>query len=91
MRANAIESLWGVDTPVARRSLEAAATDSNHRARINAIYGLYLLGNPSAVRLLIKHAKHVSPSFRVAAAWAMGQTADPRFSLFVEKPTIDFG
>jgi hypothetical protein len=89
VRANAIESLWGVDTPVARRSLEAAATDSNHRARINAIYGLYLLGNPSAVRLLIKHAKHVSPSFRVAAAWAMGQTADPRFSTIVKELMSD--
>ncbi len=77
VRANAIESLWGVDTPVARRSLEAAVSDSNHRARINAIYGLYLLGNPSSIRLLLKQARHFSPSFRVAAAWGMGQTADP--------------
>ena len=89
VRANAIESLWGVDTPVARRSLEAAVSDSNHRARINAIYGLYLLGNPSAVRLLIRQAKHVSPSFRVAAAWAMGQTADPRFSGIVKELMSD--
>jgi hypothetical protein len=89
VRANAIESLWGVDTPVARRSLENAVSDSNHRARINAIYGLYLLGNPSSVRLLLKQAKHVSPSFRVAAAWGMGQTADPRFSDAVKEMTSD--
>jgi hypothetical protein len=89
VRANAIESLWGVDTLVARRSLEAAVSDSNHRARINAIYGLYLLGNPSSVRLLIKQAKHLSPSFRVAAAWGMGQTADPRFSGTVKELMSD--
>src|SRR5581483_10932105 len=84
VRANAIETLWGVDTPVARRSLETAVSDSNHRARINAIYGLYLLGNPSSIRLLLKQARHFSPSFRVAAAWGMGQTADPRFAGIVQ-------
>lgn len=89
VRANAIESLWGVDTPVARRSLEAAVSDSNHRARINAIYGLYLLGNSSSIRLLLKQARHFSPSFRVAAVWGMGQTADPRFAGIVQEMMSD--
>jgi hypothetical protein len=89
VRANAIESLWGVDTPVARRALEAAVSDSNHRARINAIYGLYLLGNCTSVRLLLKQARHFSASFRVAAVWGMGQTADPRFASIVQEMATD--
>jgi HEAT repeat protein len=89
VRSNAIESLWGVDTPVARRALEAAVSDSNHRARINAIYGLYLLGNCTSIRLLLKQARHFSASFRVAAVWAMGQTADPRFASIVQEMAND--
>jgi hypothetical protein len=89
VRANAIESLWGVDTPVARRALEAAVSDSNHRARINAIYGLYLLGNSTSVRLLLKQARHFSASFRMAAVWGMGQIADPRFAGVVQEMTTD--
>ncbi len=79
VRANAIESLWGVDTEVARRFLETAVADAHHRARANAIYGLYLLGNPSSIPLLVKQSNHPSPLFRAAALWVVTQTADPRF------------
>lgn len=74
VRANAVESLWKVDTVAARKFLDAASSDSHHRVRINALVGLYLLGNPVSVRLLAKQAKDSSSAFRRAAAWAMARS-----------------
>jgi hypothetical protein len=80
LRANALESLWGVDTAEARAVLRAAASDSNNRVAGNAVFALYAMGDTAAITELIKMAASDSPLFRSSAAWAMGETGDPRFS-----------
>ena len=79
VRANAIESLWGVDTPEARTLLTFATNDGNNRVAGNAMLGLYYLGDSSALLEVIKLAAHDSAAFRASAAWVMGESGDPRF------------
>ena len=80
VRANAIESLWGVDTPEARTLLKFAASDANNRVAGNALLGLYHLGEASVLSDVVNLAGHESPLFRASAAWVMGETGDPRFT-----------
>jgi HEAT repeat protein len=79
VRANAVESLWGVDTPEARSMLNFAVNDSDNRAVGNALLGLYYLGDVSVLPDVIKLAAHESAVFRSTAAWVMGESGDPRF------------
>jgi hypothetical protein len=80
VRANAIEAIWGVDTDQARELLEWATRDGNNRVVGNALVGLYRRGENSVLARLAQMAGHDSPGFRRTAAWAMGETGDPRFS-----------
>jgi hypothetical protein len=80
IRANAIEALWSVDTDEARILLQFAASDGNNRVAVNALLGLYYLGECPALTELVKMAANDSPLFRSSAAWAMGETGDPRFT-----------
>jgi HEAT repeat protein len=80
IRANAVESLWGVETQDARALLNFALNDGNNRVVGNALLGLYHLGDPSALAEINKLAQHSSVAFRSTAAWVMSETADPRFS-----------
>ncbi len=89
VRANAIEALWGVDSPEARELLQWALRDSNNRVIGNALVGLYQLGETSSLPELVKMAGHDSPSFRRTAAWVMGKTADPRFSELLGRMIAD--
>jgi hypothetical protein len=79
VRANIVESLWGADSPEARKLLQAARADSDNRVAGNALYGLYLLDEIKIVPALIELAHHASPASRLTAAWVMGETADVRF------------
>jgi HEAT repeat protein len=79
IRANAVESLWGVDNESARELLHNAATDWNNRVAGNALVGLYRLGDCSTIAEIVSMAEHESVIFRATAAWVMGETADPRF------------
>ena len=79
LRANAIEGLWGVETEEARDLMLAALRDSNNRVVGNALYGLYAMGESAALTETIKLAAHPAAVFRATAAWAMGETGDPRF------------
>ncbi len=80
VRANAIESMWGVDTPEARTLLNFAASDANNRVVGNALLGLYHLGEASVLTDVVKLAGHESALFQASAAWVMGETGDPRFT-----------
>jgi HEAT repeat protein len=80
VRANAIEAIWGVDSPQARELLNWATQDGNNRVVGNALLGLYRMGESSSLTRLAKMAGHDVPGFRRTAAWAMGETGDPRFS-----------
>jgi len=77
VRANAVESLWTVHTSAARSLLEHAAHDPHHRVAVNALVGLFLQGESSALVRIIDQTRSPSPAFRIAAAWALGLTARP--------------
>lgn len=79
LRANIIESLWGVEGPGVVEALKIALRDPNNRVVGNAVVGLYMLGDPTAGDLLVEMARHKSASFRATAAWAMGFLEDPQF------------
>ena len=79
VRANAIESLWGVDSVESRRVFRSACGDPDNRVAGNGALGLYRSGDLEAAELLEAMLKSAEPRFRAAAAWAMGETEDPRF------------
>jgi hypothetical protein len=89
VRANAIEAMWGIDSPEARELLEWATHDNNNRVVGNALVGLYRLGETSPLAELVKLAAHDSPAFRRTAAWAMGETGDPRFTELLGRTMAD--
>ena len=80
VRANAVESLWGVDIPEARTLLSFAASDAHPRVVGNSLLGLYYLGDSAVLAEVVKLAGHESADFRASAAWLMGESGDPRFS-----------
>ncbi len=80
IRANTVESLWGVDTDEVRALLLAAARDDNTRVAGNALLALYRLGEQSAGPELRKMAENDSAPFRASSAWVMGEIADPQFA-----------
>ena len=69
VRANAIEALWGSDSALARGLFREASRDVNNRVAGNALLGLYLLGDTSAVPQILKMAAQPDPLFRATAAW----------------------
>jgi hypothetical protein len=80
IRANALESLWNVNTSEARELLEGLIHDPNNRVAGNALLGLYRLGDTRVIPEILDLAGRQSPLFRSTAAWVMGQTGDPRFA-----------
>lgn len=80
VRANAVESLWGSMSGMAKAIFTEAAGDRNHRVAANALIGLYMLGDPASVAGLEKMLGRPDAASRAAAAWAMGRTGDGRFA-----------
>ncbi len=80
VRANAVESLWGLETPEARALLNFATNDADNRVVGNALLGLYHMGEASVLSDVIRLAVNEAAPFRASAAWVMGETADLRFS-----------
>ncbi|MCC6588547.1 MAG: HEAT repeat domain-containing protein [Bryobacterales bacterium] len=72
VRANAVEGLWKIDSPGARRMLYQALMDSDNRVRGNAIYGLLLLNERSALAHLRRMATGTYAKDRATAAWVIG-------------------
>jgi hypothetical protein len=90
MRANAIESLWSVDTAAARGLLRFAAREGGHnRVVANALLGLYYLGETTALAALAKMAQGEYQLARSSAAWAMGETGDVRFQQVLRRMLND--
>jgi hypothetical protein len=79
VRANAIESLWGLQTDDAAEVFLSAAQDAHQRVAVNGLLGLYLSGRTQAIELKFSMAQHHDAAFRTSIAWAMGRTQDPRF------------
>ena len=89
VRANAVEALWGVDSPEARSLLHFASNDANNRVLGNALLGLYYLGDCSVLEEVVKMSAHESKLFRATAAWVMGETGDVRFSDAVRRMLLE--
>jgi hypothetical protein len=79
IRANAAEALWDLDTAEARQLQRSMIGDPNNRVVGNAILGLYWAGDCSILPEFWRLASDQSARCRATAAWAMGETGDPRF------------
>jgi len=79
VRANALESLWDVDSGGARQVLWNATSDADNRVAGNALHGLYRLGEAACIPLLLTMLSHPQEDFRATAVWVAGETGDPRF------------
>src|SRR5438105_5455698 len=79
VRANALESLWGVDSEGTRSVFWAASTDPDNRVAGNAAYGLYQMGDAASIQLIMRMIDHPQSDFRLTPVWVMGETGDPRF------------
>src|SRR5581483_11331159 len=89
VRANAVEALWNIRTPVTSVLLRQAVQDTHHRVAINALLGLDRRGERGMNERMISFAKHESAAFRAAIAWAMGRTADPKFNACLKTLAAD--
>ncbi len=79
VRANVVEALWNQKSEFANRLFHRAAADAHHRVSANAIYGLYLQGDPSALGK-IRHLLMGSDGLaRRAGLWLLERTKDPRY------------
>jgi HEAT repeat protein len=80
VQANAVEAVWGIDTPEIRKVFSAAARSPHNRVAMNALVGLYRQGDVTSIARILAAAEHeYSEPFRASARWAMGETGDPRF------------
>jgi hypothetical protein len=78
-RANAIEAIWGLNSPSAHALLEDCVRDSSNRVAANALVGLHMLGKPGIVEQVAEMVTASAPGFRSTAAWTMGQIGAPEF------------
>lgn len=79
LRANAIESLWDTDDQAARAVFQSALGDPNNRVVGNAALGLYKIGDPSSISLLLQMISNPDERYRETGIWTMEQTGDGRF------------
>jgi HEAT repeat protein len=89
LRATVLEALWGVDTPLARKTLWAGAKDENNRAVGNALVGLHLLGEPGVAALVGQILEDSRPLFRATGAWVMGKIGAPDFVQPLQRALAD--
>jgi HEAT repeat protein len=83
VQANAVEALWSFDSAEAHPLLVNAARSKPPRVAGNAAVGLYRMGDLSSFGLMFGMAQQDDPVRRAIAAWAMGETGDPRFLPFL--------
>jgi hypothetical protein len=79
VQSNAVEALWCLDAAVAKPHLLEALKSKHNRVFANAALGLYRLGDPDIIAVLLEATQHTNPVFRVSALWAIGQTQDACF------------
>jgi len=79
VRANAVEALWGIDDPACVAFFKEAAHDPHQRVAGNAMVGLYKLHDATSIRMLFEIAARPGVGWQTTAAWAMGETGNPRF------------
>ena len=78
VRANVVEALWQQKGPFANSIFHRSASDLHHRVAANAIYGLYLQGDPSALSK-IRCLLDTGGLERRAGLWILERTRDARY------------
>jgi hypothetical protein len=74
VRANAVEALWGVDSPAAAGILENCRSDHNNRVVGNSLLGLHFLGQgPRVEQRVLDMARAGKHETRLTAAWLLGR------------------
>ncbi len=73
VRANAIEAVWGNDTPVVQELFWQCTEDRHNRVVGNAMVGLYLAGEEKVDGIVTRFAQDYKPEFRMTSAWTMGR------------------
>jgi HEAT repeat protein len=79
VRANAIEGLWGLDSPEAVLLLESLAKDGHNRVAGNALVGLHVTGKADITEEIERLSKAENATFRSTAAWMMGRIGNAGF------------
>ena len=79
VRANAVESIWGLKSPTAQTLLEVCAGDASSHVAGNALVGLHMLGKPGVVEQINSMANGATHNVRSTAAWTMGRIGDSAF------------
>ncbi len=78
VRANVVEALWNWKAVEAWEVFEEATSDAHHRVVANALVGLYLRGDESSLRRMMKLCQSSDAPFRAAMAWSLGTVRDER-------------
>jgi hypothetical protein len=79
VRANAIEAVWGNDSPSVQKLFWDCVEDRHNRVVGNAMVGLFLAGEQEVPDLVKRFAHDYKAEFRMTSAWTMGRTGDTEF------------
>ena len=74
--ANAVEAIWGLESPKSRTLLWDHTRDQHNRVAGNSMVGLHLLGEEKIGQMLSTMANHPKAAFRATSCWAMGKTGN---------------
>ena len=80
VRANAVEAIWGLDSPPAVQLLEKCTEDKNNRVMGNALVGLHVVGHRSIETELTSLSRGLSADRRCTSAWVMGKIGQERWT-----------
>lgn len=80
IRANIIQTLWGVSQDQANEILEVAIQDEDNRVAGNACLALYNSGDTRALVHLAEMLSSPEPRKRITGAWVIGECRDGRFA-----------
>lgn len=79
VQASGVEALWGLEAEETKPHLLGALQSKNNQVVVNAVLGLYWIGDTSAPRRLMEMLRDEDPLVRSTALWAIGETQDDRF------------
>ncbi len=79
IRANAIEAVWGNDSPPVQQLFWECLEDRHNRVVGNAMVGLYLAGEEKINGVVSRFSRDYKADFRMTSAWTMGRMGNADF------------
>jgi len=89
VRANTLEALWHSTEPAVAAIFRQALDDPAVRVRVNALVGLALMRDETALRELEQLTHAEDPGLRAAAAWGIGRVGRPDMKPLLERLAED--